>query len=157
MNLEVKFVVRVLMLSGFALTMILTTNTVFAERVPFAVQNVTQSIPVPGFEESFQLAPILPPREDGRLYTGTLSYTTNVPVEFTTLHPLNQTIQPQGFPVNVPGLNFTVSGPAPQDAKTSDSRSFAASGVVLLLRNPTPFTVSYSLDGELVDPQPPPR
>jgi hypothetical protein len=118
------------------------------------VQNVTQSIPVPGFEESFQIAPILPPREDGRFYTGMLSYTTNVPVEFTTLHPLNQTTQPQGFPVNIPGLNYTVSAPAPQNAETSDSRSFAASGVVLLYRNPTPFTVSYSLDGELVDPQP---
>jgi hypothetical protein len=57
----------------------------------------------------------------------------HVPVEFTTLHPMNQTIQPQGFPVNIPGSNFTVSGPAPQDSKTSDSRSFAASGVVLLL------------------------
>jgi hypothetical protein len=157
MNLEIKLIIGILMLSGFILTMTMTPNAAFAARVPFAVQNVTQSIPVPGFEESFQVAPILPPREDGKLYTGTLSYTTNIPVEFTTLHPLNQTVQPQGFPVNIPGLNFTVSGPAPQDAKTSDSRSFAASGVVLLLRNPTPFTVSYSLDGELVDPQPPPK
>jgi hypothetical protein len=56
--------------------------------------------------------------------------------------------------MNIPGLNYTVSAPAPQNAETSDSRSFAASGVVLLYRNPTPFTVSYSLDGELVDPQP---
>jgi hypothetical protein len=157
MNLETKLVMGILILSGFALTMTLTPDSAFGERVPFAVQNVTQSIPVPGFEESFQIAPILAPREDGKLYTGTLSYTTNVPVEFTTLHPLNQTLQPEGFPINIPGLNFTVSGPAPQDAKTSDSRTFAASGVVLLLRNPTPFTVSYSLDGELVDPQAPPR
>jgi hypothetical protein len=157
MNLETRLVMGILILSGFALTMTLTPDAAFGERVPFAVQNVTQSIPVPGFEESFQIAPILAPREDGKLYTGTLSYTTNVPVEFTTLHPLNQTLQPEGFPINIPGLNFTVSGPAPQDAKTSDSRTFAASGVVLLLRNPTPFTVSYSLDGELVDPQAPPR
>jgi hypothetical protein len=157
MNLEIKFVIGILMLSGLAIAMTQTPNAAFAERVPFAVQNVTQSIPVPGFEDSFQIAPILPPREDGKFYTGTLSFTTNVPVEFTTLHPLNQTVQPQGFPVNVPGLNYTVSAPAPQDAETSDSRSFAASGVVLLYRNPTPFTVSYSLDGELVDPQPPPK
>jgi hypothetical protein len=54
-----------------------TPNAAFAERVPFAVQNVTQSIPVPGFEDSFQIAPILAPREDGKFYTGTLSYTTN--------------------------------------------------------------------------------
>jgi hypothetical protein len=147
MNLEIRYLIGILMLSGFALTITMMPNAAFAARVPFAVQNVT---------ESFQIAPILPPREDGKFYTGILSYTTNVPVEFTTLHPLNQTVQPQGFPVNIPGLNFTVSGPAPQDAKTSDSRSFAASGLVLLLRNPTPFTVSYSLDGELVDPQPPP-
>jgi hypothetical protein len=154
MNLEIKIVIGILTLSGLALAVTQTPSTAFAERVPFAVQNVTQSIPVPGFEESFQIAPILPPREDGRFYTGMLSYTTNVPVEFTTLHPLNKTTQPQGFPVNIPGLNYTVSAPAPQNAETSDSRSFAASGVVLLYRNPTPFTVSYSLDGELVDPQP---
>jgi hypothetical protein len=157
MNLEIKFAIGILMLCGLALTMTQTPNAAFAERVPFAVQNVTQSIPVPGFEDSFQIAPILAPREDGKFYTGTLSYTTNVPVEFTTLLPLNQTVQPQGFPVNIPGLNYTVSSPAPQGAETSDSRSFAASGVVLLYRNPTPFTVSYSLDGELLDPQPPPK
>jgi hypothetical protein len=157
MNLKIKYLMGIMMLSGFALTITMMPSAAFAARVPFAVQNVTQSIPVPGFEESFQIAPILPPREDGKFYTGILSYTTNVPVEFTTLHPLNQTVQPQGFPVNIPGLNFTVSGPAPQDAKTSDSRSFAASGLVLLLRNPTPFTVSYSLDGELVDLQPLPE
>jgi hypothetical protein len=157
MNLEIKFVIGILMLSGLTLVMTQTPNSVFAERVPFAVQNVTQSIPVPGFEDSFQIAPILPPREDGKFYTGTLSFTTNVPVEFTTLHQLNQTAQLQGFPVNIPGLNYTVSSPAPQSAETSDNRSFVASGVVLLYRNPTPFTVSYSLDGELVDPQPPPK
>jgi hypothetical protein len=157
MNLEIKFAIGILMLCGLALAMAQTPNAAFAERVPFAVQNVTQSIPVPGFEDSFQIAPILAPREDGKFYTGTLSYTTNVPVEFTTLHPLNQTVQPQGFPVNIPGLNYTVSAPAPQGAETSESRSFAASGVVLLYRNPTPFTVSYSLDGELLDPQPPPK
>jgi hypothetical protein len=157
MNLEIKFAIGILMLCGLALAMTQTPKAAFAERVPFAVQNVTQSIPVPGFEDSFQIAPILAPREDGKFYTGTLSYTTNVPVEFTTLLPLNQTVQVQGFPVNIPGLNYTVSAPAPQGAETSDSRSFAASGVVLLYRNPTPFTVSYSLDGELLDPQPPPK
>jgi hypothetical protein len=157
MNFETKFVIGILVLSGFFLAMASTPNMVYAERSPFAVQNVTQSIPVPRFEDSFQMAVILAPREDGKMYTGTLSYTTNVPVEFTTLHPLNQTIQPQGFPVNIPGLNFTVSGPAPQDDKISDSKTFAASGVVLLYREPTPFTVSYSLDGELVDPQLPPK
>jgi hypothetical protein len=157
MNLEIKFAIGILMLCGLALAMTQTPNAAFAERVPFAVQNVTQSIPVPGFEDSFQIAPILAPREDGKFYTGTLSYTTNVPVEFTTLLPLNQTVQPQGFPVNIPGINYTVSSPAPQGAETSDNRSFVASGVVLLYRNPTPFIVSYSLDGELVDPQPPPK
>jgi hypothetical protein len=135
----------------------ITPNTVLGERVSFAIQNVTQSVPLPGFEQSFQIAPILPPRQDGKFYSGELSYTTNVPVEFTALQPLNETMQPQGFPVNVPGLNYTVSAPAPEEARTADNVFFTSSGVVLLHRSPQPFTVSYSVDGELLDPQPLPK
>jgi hypothetical protein len=125
-----------------------------SQGTPFAVQNVTRSVPVPGFEQYFQIASILPPRQDGRFYSGDLSYTTNVPVEFTALQPLNQTMQPQGFPVNVPGLNYTVSAPVPEAARTTDSVSFTSSGVVLLQRSPQPFTVSYSVSGQLLNPQP---
>jgi hypothetical protein len=67
----------------FVLTLVvgITPNIAYAERIPFAIQNVTQSIPLRGLEESFQIAP-------------------------------------QGFPVNVPGLNYTVSAPVPEEART---------------------------------------
>ena len=144
-------------LSVLTLVVSMTPNMVYAERIPFAVQNVTQSVPVPGFEQYFQIAPILPPRDDGKFFTGELSYTTNVPVEFTALQPLNETTQTQLSPVNVPGLNYTVSAPAPEEARTTDSVSFTSSGAVLLHRSPQPFTVSYSVSGELLDPQPLPK
>jgi hypothetical protein len=74
--------------------------------------------------------------------------------KFTALQPLNETMQSQGFPVNVPGLNYTVSAPVPEEARTTDSVSFTSSGVVLLHRSPQPFTVSYSVSGQLLNPQP---
>jgi hypothetical protein len=123
MNINVKKTIILLTLSILSLV-IITPNMAFGQGTPFAVQNVTQSVPVPGFEQYFQIAPILPPRQDGKFYNGDLSYTTNVPVEFTALQPLNQTMQPQGFPVNVPGLNYTVSAPVPEAARTTDSVSF---------------------------------
>jgi hypothetical protein len=143
----------------FVLTLVvgITPNIAYAERIPFAIQNVTQSIPLRGLEESFQIAPILPPRQDGKFYSGELSFTTNVPVEFTSLQPLNETMQPQGFPVNVPGLNYTVSAPVPEEARTTDNVAFVSSAVILLHRSPQTFTVSYSVSGELLDPQPLPR
>jgi len=42
MNLEIKYDIGILMLSGFALTITMMPNAAFAARVPFAVQNVTQ-------------------------------------------------------------------------------------------------------------------
>jgi hypothetical protein len=157
MNSSIKKTVVLSTLSILSLVIItpsMAFGQVTPQGIPFAVQNVTQSVPVPGFEQYFQIAPILPPRQDGKFYSGELSYTTNVPVEFTALQPLNETMQPQGFPVNVPGLNYTVSAPVPEEARTTDSVSFTSSGVVLLYRSPQPFTVSYSVSGQLLNPQP---
>lgn len=157
MKFDIRKVIVIGTLSVLTLVVSMTPNMVYAERIPFAVQNVTQSVPVPGFEQYFQIAPILPPRDDGKFFTGELSYTTNVPVEFTALQPLNEPMQTHLSPVNVPGLNYTISAPAPEEARTTDSVSFTSSGAVLLHRSPQPFTVSYSVSGELLDPQPLPK
>jgi hypothetical protein len=157
MKFDIKKIIAIWALSVLTLVFSIVPNIAYAERIPFAIQNVTQSVPLPGFEESFQIAPILPPRQDGKFYSGELSYTTNVPVEFTALQLLNETMQSQGFPVNVPGLNYTVSAPSPEEARTTDNVAFASSGVVLMHRSPQPFTVSYSISGELLDPQPLPK
>jgi hypothetical protein len=45
----------------------LAPNAAFAERIPFAIQNTTQSFPAPGaFEEYFQIAILLPARNDSK-------------------------------------------------------------------------------------------
>jgi hypothetical protein len=137
----------------------LAPNAAFAERIPFTIQNVTQSVSVstPGLEQYFQIASILPPRNDGKFYTGQLTYSADVPVEATFLQPRNETIQAQGSPISVPGLNATISHTNFLEPRLFDSTPFTSSSVSLLYRNPRNFTVSYSVVGELVDPEPLPK
>lgn len=134
----------------------LAPNGAFAERIPFAIQNVTQSVPVstPGLEQYLQIATILPPRDDGKFYTGQLTYSSDSPVEVSILQPRNATIQVEGSPIAVEGLNATISHPNFLEPNLFDSTSFTGSQVSLLQRSPGNFTVSYSVVGELVDPEP---
>jgi hypothetical protein len=142
----------------------LTPNAAFAERIPFVIQNETQSIPAPlGFEQYFQLAILLPPRNDSKIYSGTLTYTSSLPVEVNILQPKkNETLSSssQGLvspPFTVPGLNYSLSVPNILQPQSFDTVQFVGSSVSLLQRSPQPFSVSYSIDGELLDPQPLPK
>jgi hypothetical protein len=57
----------------------------------FAIQNTPTSIPdpTPGHEQSHQAVIALPLRDDGRLYMGTLTYTSSYPIEVVVLQQFN--------------------------------------------------------------------
>jgi hypothetical protein len=57
----------------------------------FAIQNTPTSIPdpTPGHEQSHQAVIALPLRDDGRLYMGTLTYTSSHPIEVVVLQQFN--------------------------------------------------------------------
>jgi hypothetical protein len=73
---------------GFVLliaTNALIPNIVYAERVPFAIRNVTESTSTATLEGLYQVAVLLHQRDDGKFYTGQLTYTSSRPVEVAVL------------------------------------------------------------------------
>ena len=131
----------------------ITPRAVYAERIPFAIENVTQSSPAELVDGLYQIAVLLPEREDGKFYHGQLTYTSSHPVEVEVPQP------PVGNasgaePLNIPGLNATIASLDLDEPKHFDSVSFVGTELVLLHRSTQPFTVSYSIVGEALDPEP---
>ncbi len=126
---------------------------VFAERIPFAIQNVTQSSPSELVEGLFRVATWLPQRDDGKFYQGELTYTSSSPVEVNVLQPQAANMSgPQ--PVSVPGLNGSISPLDSGEPTHFNNVDFSGSEVILLHRSSEPFTASYSAVGEVLDPEP---
>ena len=125
------------------------------------LQNTTTSIqdPVPG-HSGHQLALVAPPREDGKIWSGVVTFTASKPVDVVVLHPYNKpqvvtTNQSFGEPLNAPnpfapGQNIAIS----VMTKHTDDPIFAGSlpfaGAALAFHTTTgePFTVSYTVDAE---------
>jgi len=153
MNRDRKFAYAVLPLIGIALAAsAVAPNMVLAERIPFAMQNVTTSSASELVEGLFQVANILPARDDGKFYVGQITYTSSAPVEVNVLQPPVNVTGAQ--PVMVPGLNGSITALDFDEPKHFNSVSFVGSEVVLLYRSSEPFTASYSVEGEAVDPEP---
>jgi hypothetical protein len=141
------------------LAITLTPNAVFASRTPFVVQNVSESQPIQIVAGTLQGIYVLPLRDDGKVYVGEITYTASLPVEVNVLQPKDESITTQaaGIPLTVEGGNATVSILGTLGGKHSDSLSFVGSSVLLLHRSTEPFTASYSVVGELADPEPLPK
>jgi hypothetical protein len=105
-------------------------------------------------EGLFQVAVLLPQRDDDKFYTGQLTYTSSIPVEVTVLElPLtNETAETQ--PLSVPGLNASIAALAAGEPRNFGSVAFIGSELALVYRGMQPFTVSYGVVGEVVDPEP---
>jgi hypothetical protein len=125
------------------------------------VQNTTSSIqdPVPG-HSSHQLALVAPPRADGKIWSGVVTFTASKPVDVVVLHPYNKpqivtTNQSFGEPLNAPnpfapGQNIAIT----LMTKHTDEPIFAGSlpfaGTALAFHTTTGelFTVSYTVDAD---------
>jgi hypothetical protein len=125
------------------------------------LQNTTTSIqdPVPG-HSGHQLALVAPPREDGKIWSGVVTFTASKPVDVVVLHPYNKpqvvtTNQSFGEPLNAPnpfapGQNIAISVMTKQTDRPIFSGSLPFVGTALAFHTTTgePFTVSYSFDAE---------
>jgi hypothetical protein len=127
----------------------------------FAIQNTSTSVsdPTPGHEEAHQAVYVLPPRDDGKLYTGTLTYTSSRPVEVVILQQfnLNQTATGGGdtpLPLLAPGQEEAITLIHELEGDQFDNLNFAGSVLAFHSRTPEPFTVTYTIVGELVEPTP---
>jgi hypothetical protein len=131
----------------------------------FAIQNTATSIPdpTPGHEESNQAVIALPPRDDARLYTGTVTYTSSHPVEVVILQQFNQNqTTPTGggeggntaVPLLTPGQEEAITLIHEFESDQFDNLNFAGSALAFHSRTNENFTVTYTIVGELVEPTP---
>lgn len=75
------------------------------------------------------------------------------------MQPKNQTLSAEAssIPFTVQGLNYTISVENILQPEPFDTNQFAGSSVSMLQRSSQPFTISYSIVGKIVDPEPPSR
>ena len=131
-----------------------TPGAVYAERIPFAIQNTTQSTSAELVDGLFQVAVLLPQRDDGKFYNGQITFTASVPVEVNILQPAVVGNTTGAEPLSVPGLNGTITALDFDEPKRFNSVAFTGSEVILMQRSNQPFSVSYSIVGEALDPEP---
>ncbi len=112
--------------------------------------------PLPG-HESHELAFVLPPRSDGAVYSGVLTYTASKPVEVVVLHnydPQNTTAVPEEYGTELtsplPGgggnIAITLFQPPYEAGINSASVPFTGNGLALHTLEDDPFTATYTVN-----------
>jgi hypothetical protein len=149
-------------------TMTLSPNQVFAQQQTTAgdslvVQNTSASKqdPVPG-HAAHQLVLVAPPRQDGKVWDGVVTFTASKPVDVVVLHPYNkpQTAnQTTGEPLNAPnpfapGKNIAITLMTKQTDRPifSGSLPFAGTALAFHTTNGEPFVVTYTVVAEAKSP-----
>ena len=121
------------------------------------IQNTTVSgqDPLPG-HQGHQLALILPPRADGKLWVGTVTWTASKPVELVILHGYTNVAadSAHGVPLTAKfgsgAVAITLIGPSQfvpaSDPIASGTAPFVGSAVAFHTLSGAKFTVTYSVD-----------
>src|SRR5918995_485525 len=119
--------------------------------------------PLPG-HESHELAFVLPPRSDGGVYSGVLTYTASKPVEVVVLHnydPQNSTAIPEEYGTELtsplPGgggnIAITLFQPPYDAGINAASVPFAGNGLALHTLEDDPFTATYTVNAFATQPE----
>jgi hypothetical protein len=109
--------------------------------------------PAPG-HSGHQVVMALPPRDDGKVWVGTVTWTASKPVEIVVLHGYNSTVKPDsehGSPLTtsiVPGKEVAISLVKTSSGTpvASGSMTFVGNVVGFHTLSGAKFTVTYSLD-----------
>lgn len=130
------------------------------------IQNTSMSIPAPTALANNQTIPhqiviALPLREDGKIWTGTATFTASKPIEIEVLHKYNPAVTPDaqhGEPYNgkwIDGSNIAISTmtmfsntPVSVTNTPISTGSFVFTGSALVFHKTSgdPFTVTYTID-----------
>ena len=128
----------------------------------FTVQKTATSVQdsLPG-HETHQAAVVLPKRDDGKIWVGTITWSASKPVEFRILQDYNSSIavdEAHGKPVTAPfgGGEAAISLILPQQAATipsfnAGSMNFAGSQAAFHTLGGGKFTVTYTIDAMAKD------
>jgi hypothetical protein len=121
------------------------------------IQNTTTSVqdPLPG-HQGHQAALILPPRTDGKLWVGTVTWTSSKPVELVVLHGYTNVTSDtaHGVPLIAKpptgALAITLIGPSQfmptSNPVPSGTAPFVGSAVAFHTLSGAKFTLTYSVD-----------
>jgi hypothetical protein len=104
--------------------------------------------------QSHQVATVLPPRVDDKVWVGTITWAASKPIEVEMWHFYNSTIKADtshGTPVLTPYSNgktiaFTLLKPTSGTPLPSGSLNFAASELSFHTLDGSKFTVAYTVD-----------
>jgi hypothetical protein len=123
-------------------------------------KTATSSVdPLPG-HQGHQLVMALPPRGDGKIWVGTITWTSSKPVELVVLHGYNQTVTPDAAHGSLLSAPFgkgavaitllspqaTPGGPIQASPIASGSMDFVGNAVAFHTLSGAKFTVTYSVD-----------
>ena len=133
----------------------------------FRVQNTTMSIPAPNANINNQTMPhqiviALPLRQDGKIWTGTATFTASKPIEIEVLHKYNPKVLPDAkhgepyhakwidgtTPIALSTMTMFSNTPVSVTNSPISTGSFVFTGSVLLFHKTDgqPFTVTYTID-----------
>ena len=119
--------------------------------------------PLPG-HEGHEIAFVLPPRNDGAVYSGVLTYTASKPVEVVVLHkydPQNSTDVPEAYGTELtstlPGdggnVAITLFQPPYEAGINSASVPFTGNALALHTLEDDPFTATYTVNAFATQPE----
>src|SRR5215211_4425188 len=119
--------------------------------------------PLPG-HEGHELAFVLPPRNDGGVYSGVLTYTASKPVEVVVLHnydPQNSTAVPEAYgtelTATLPGdggnVALTLFQPPYEAGINAASVPFTGNALALHTLEDDPFTATYTVNAFATQPE----
>ena len=123
-------------------------------------KTATSSVdPLPG-HQAHQLVMALPPRGDGKIWVGTITWTSSKPVELVVLHGYNQSVTPDAAHGSLLSAPFgkgavaitllspqaTPGGPIQASPIASGSMDFVGNAVAFHTLSGAKFTVTYSVD-----------
>ncbi len=109
--------------------------------------------PVPG-HSAHQLVLAVPPREDGQIWSGTVTWTSSIPVDVVVLHAYDPSmeIDERGEPLTAPSpfsdgvIAITLVHPDSGSVVPSGTLSFTGSALAFHTIDGTPFTITYTVD-----------
>lgn len=123
----------------------------------FAIQKTDKSMqdPLPG-HEAHQIVIALPPRDDGKMYSGQVTYSASKAVELVVLNPFNATAtdEQHGQPLNAPFGNGSVAISVMNQFNgqyNAGSTTFTGAALAFHNINGEPFSVTYATTGKLLN------
>jgi hypothetical protein len=145
------------LLTGLVISTTMSISAAFAEPQMFAIQKTEKSMqdPLPG-HEAHQIVIALPPRDDGKMYSGQVTYSASKPVEVVVLNPFNATAtdEQHGQPLNAPFGNGSVAISVMNQFNgqyNAGSTTFTGAALALHNINGEPFSVTFATAGKLLN------